>query len=133
MAAPITALYAGLLALLVLVLAIRVVRARQTGAVAFGDGGNAELQKRIRVHGNAIENVPIGLILLLVLELNGSSALLLHGIGASLTVGRVAHAQGLGTSTGATPGRFLGTVITWVAIGVAAAVAIGSFVVSPRG
>jgi uncharacterized membrane protein YecN with MAPEG domain len=116
MAAPITALYAGLLGLLLLALATRVVQSRVQLQILFGDGGNAALIQRQRVHGNAIEYIPIGLLLLLVAEVNGTSPLLLHAIGGSLFVGRALHAFGLGTSTGTSPGRFVGTILTWLSI-----------------
>jgi uncharacterized membrane protein YecN with MAPEG domain len=125
--AHITALYAGVLAILIVVLAGRVVAVRRTAAVSLGDGGNELLVRRIRVHGNATENVPIGLLIMLVLELNGSSSALLHGLGASLTVGRLAHAQGLSGSAGTSVGRFLGAVLTWGAIAVGGVMAIVSY------
>jgi uncharacterized protein len=114
--AHITALYAGILALLIVVLAGRVVAVRRSAAVSLGDGGSEVLIRRIRVHGNATENIPIGLLVMLVLELNHASAALLHGLGIALTVGRLAHAQGLTGSPGTSVGRFLGTVASWGAI-----------------
>jgi uncharacterized membrane protein YecN with MAPEG domain len=125
--AHITALYAGVLAILIVVLAGRVVAVRRSAAVSLGDGGNELLVRRIRVHGNATEHIPIGLLIMLVLELNGSSPTLLHGLGGCLTVGRLAHAQGLSGSAGTSVGRFLGVVLTWAAIGVGAVVAIMSY------
>jgi hypothetical protein len=125
--AHITALYAGVLAILIVVLAGRIVAVRQSAAVTLGDGGNELLVRRIRIHGNATENIPIGLLIMLVLELNGSSSAILHGLGASLTVGRFAHVQGLSGSPGTSVGRFVGTVLTWGAIAVGAVVAIVSY------
>ena len=113
---PITALYAGILALLIVVLAGRVVAVRRSAAVSLGDGGSEILIRRIRVHGNATENIPIGLLVMLMLELNHASATLLHGIGIALTVGRLAHAQCLSGSPGTSVGRFLGTTVSWAAI-----------------
>ena len=114
--APITALYAGILALLIVVLAGRVTAVRRSAAVSLGDGGSELLVRRIRVHGNATENIPIGLLVMLVLELNHASTTLLHGLGIALTLGRLAHAQGLSGSPGPSVGRVLGTVISWGAI-----------------
>lgn len=124
MPTPITALWAGLLGILSLALAMNVVRARTTEKVIFGDGGVTLVQQRIRVHGNFIEYVPLALVLLLVLELNGTSAVVLNVLGGGLFVGRLLHAFGLTTSTGTTPGRFLGTVLTWLAILTASALAL---------
>jgi uncharacterized membrane protein YecN with MAPEG domain len=116
MLTPITALWAAILGLLSLALAARVVQARSTENVIFGDGSSVVMQQRIRVHANFIEYVPLALLLLLVLELNSSSSLVLNGLGGSLALARVLHAFGLSTSTGTTPGRFLGTVLTWLVI-----------------
>ena len=66
MHAPITALWAGLLGIVMLYLAGRVVQARSSENVVFGDGGNAILIQRQRVHGNFVEYVPLGVLLLVV-------------------------------------------------------------------
>jgi uncharacterized membrane protein YecN with MAPEG domain len=122
MHAPITALYAGLLGILMLILAFRVVAVRRVTSIGLGDGGDALLLSRIRIHGNAAEYVPLALILMLILELNGGSARWLHVLGIALLVGRVAHVQGLSQSTGTSAGRFVGNVLTWSVI-MAAAIA----------
>jgi uncharacterized protein len=83
--------------------------------------------QRIRVHGNFTEYVPMGLVLMLVLELNGAAHGLLHALGASLFAARVLHAFGLGTSTGTSPGRFGGTVLTWLTLLVASGFALYEF------
>ena len=120
MQAPITAFYAGLLAILILVLAFRVVAVRRATEIGLGDGGNALLLSRIRIHGNAAEYVPLALLLMLLLEINGASATWLNGLGIALLVGRLAHAQGLTQAAGVTAGRFVGNVLTWAVILVAA-------------
>jgi len=125
--ARITALYAGVLAILIVVLASRVVRVRQTTSIGLGDGSNEVLLRRIRIHGNAVENIPIGLLVMLTLEINGASAILLHGLGLSLTLGRLAHAQGLSGSPGASAGRVAGTTLSWLSIVVGAVAAIVSY------
>ena len=124
MATPITALWAGLLGILSLALAMNVVRGRVSENVIFGDGGVTILQQRIRVHGNFVEYVPIALVLLLVLELNGTSPLVLNVLGGGLFVGRLLHAFGLATNTGTSPGRFIGTILTWLAILAASVLAL---------
>ena len=105
MHAPITALWAGLLGILMLGLAGRVVNARNSEKILFGDGGNVILQQHIRVHGNFIEYVPLGLVLLLILELNGASPLLLNALGGSLFAARLLHAFGLSRSPVNGPNR----------------------------
>ncbi|MBO9664927.1 MAPEG family protein [Dokdonella sp.] len=110
----ITAIYAALAALLVLVLAARVVIARNTRKVGLGDGGDGDLARRIRAHANALENLPLALLLLLLLELNQTQPVLLHGLGIALIVARIAHAIGLSRSSGHSVGRFGGTGLTWL-------------------
>jgi uncharacterized membrane protein YecN with MAPEG domain len=117
MLTPVTLLWAAILGLLSLALAARVVQGRVTENVIFGDGSSVVMQQRIRVHANFVEYVPLALLLLLVLELNGMwSAAVLHTLGGSLVFARLLHAFGLSTSTGTTPGRFVGTVLTWLVI-----------------
>lgn len=125
MSTPITGLYAGVLALLILVLAIRVVLNRRASSVDLGDGGNAALLRRIRIHGNAVEYIPIALILILLLEMNGTSAAVLHALGVLLVIGRLAHVQGISQTAGASPGRLFGNIFTWISITVGAVLAIG--------
>jgi uncharacterized membrane protein YecN with MAPEG domain len=116
----ITAFYAGLNGLILLVLAVRVARQRGKSNVGLGTGGDATLERAIRIHGNAVESIPIVLILLGLAEAVGSSPLLLHGIGAALTLGRLLHAWGLTQSSGRSLGRLAGMSLTWLALVVGA-------------
>jgi uncharacterized membrane protein YecN with MAPEG domain len=124
---PITARYAGLLALLLLMLALRVIRLRWKLRVGLGDGGDKAMSRAIRIHGNAAEHVPIALLLLLVAELNHADSVLLHACGIALVVARVLHAVGLGRSTGASWQRTVGTVGTFTVIAILAAVDIAAY------
>ncbi len=109
---PITALYGSLLALLLILLALVTVKLRRSLRVGLGDGGNRDLQRAIRAHGNASEYIPLFLILLAAYELNGGSELLLHAFGAVFFASRVLHAWGIYSSGGSSPGRFVGTAGT---------------------
>ena len=113
---PITALYASLCAILIIGLAFNVVGLRREKKVGLGDQDVEALARAIRSHGNAIEYVPIALLLILVLELNGIRAQLLHTLGGALFVARVLHAWGLSHSGSRSFGRFYGTLITWMVI-----------------
>lgn len=127
MHAPITALWAGLLGILLLFLSGRVVNARNSEQILFGDGGNVVLMQHIRVHANFVEYVPLGLVLMLILELNATPALTLNALGGSLLVARLLHAFGLSRSTGTSFGRFVGTVATWLVLFAASALALYSY------
>ena len=89
-----SALYAVLGALLLVKFSFDVVRLRTQYHVGYGDGGFSELQVAIRVHGNAVEYVPIGLILLLFMEMNGAQTWMVHICGIVLLAGRLMHYYG---------------------------------------
>ena len=91
----ITSIYASLSALLIVKLALSVIKLRRKNRVSVGDGGVEELQLAIRAHSNAVEYIPITLMLLLTLELNGAPKILIHILGATLLIGRILHAMGL--------------------------------------
>ena len=110
---PITALYAALLTLLVVILAAVVMQLRRTLKIGMGDGGNRDLARAIRVHGNAIESIPLFLVLFGVYELNHASPSALHFFGAVFFISRALHAWGLFSSGGASPGRLSGIVGTY--------------------
>jgi len=128
MSVPITALYAGVYALLLLVLAARISAFRMKLKVGLGDGGHPEMTRAIRVHGNSVEWMLPMLVLLLVAELNHANPLFLHVCGSVFLVARVAHAVGLSRAAGESPGRFGGTTASWLVIGVLAAWDIAAFV-----
>ncbi len=110
----ITMLYAGLCTILVVFLAVRVARWRLKHRIGIGDGGDRELLLRVRSHANAIENLPLALLLLGGMELNGYGVGWIHGFGATLLLSRVGHAWGLSHSSGTSKGRVLGSVFTWL-------------------
>lgn len=91
----VTSIYASLAALLIVRLALSVIKLRRKKRISVGDGGNEELQLAIRAHSNAVECIPIILLLLLTLELNGAPKILIHIFGATLLIGRILHAMGL--------------------------------------
>jgi uncharacterized membrane protein YecN with MAPEG domain len=123
----ITLFYAGLCALLVLFLAVRVAHWRFTHKIGLGDGGDRELLKRVRAHGNAVEYLPLCLILLGGMELNGYQAPLIHGFGIALVLSRLAHAWGVSRSSGTSAGRLAGMTVTWGLMLVMAGFAIGGY------
>ncbi len=92
---PVTALYAGLLAPLFIFLAFRVIDARRGAQIAIGDGGNKDLLRRMRVHANFAEYVPLAVILLGLAESLKTDSRLLHALGAALVLARLSHAWGV--------------------------------------
>jgi uncharacterized protein len=124
----ITALYAGLVGVLLIVLAALVSLQRRRHKVGLGDGGNRELQRAIRVHGNAVEWAVPAVLLLLVAELNRAPSLLLHACGIAIVVGRLLHAVGLSRSAGISFGRFVGSGLSWGALALLALWSVWAFV-----
>lgn len=120
-----TPLYAGLLALLYLLLSYRVIRQRITARVLHGDGDDKELILRQRVHANFNEYVPLALILLGLAELQGAPLWVLHMLGAMLLIGRLGHAWGMSQTPGKPIGRGGGTVLTYVMLLIAGLANIG--------
>ena len=113
-------LYAGLLAIWFLVLSVRVMQGRAgPGKPNLGDGGDPEMTRRIRGHGNFAEYVPLILVLLGILELNGTAAWVLHALGATLLVGRLLHGYALAFTTQNVFGRSVGTLLTVIVLLVA--------------
>lgn len=112
----ITGLYAALGALLILVLAARVMWLRNTRKVGIGSGGDERLARAIRAHANAIEYLPIALLLLLILELDQTRPALLHLFGIVLIVARAIHALGLSVKSGYSVGRAVGIALTFLTI-----------------
>jgi uncharacterized membrane protein YecN with MAPEG domain len=114
----ITSIYASLSALLIVKLSISVIKLRRKNRISVGDGGNEELRLAIRTHANAVEYIPITLLLLLMLELNGAPNILIHVFGITLLIGRIIHAMGLPAKN--LPKRILGMQITiYLLIGLA--------------
>jgi uncharacterized membrane protein YecN with MAPEG domain len=124
MPVAVVSFYAGLNALLALVLAINVSRHREMANMMLGHGGHASLEQAQRAHGNLMEYGPIILLLLLLLALTGVAALWLHGLGIALTIARLLHAWGMLTARRRSFGRFVGIIGTWIVMLVAAVLAI---------
>jgi len=116
MLAPVTALYAALLALLYAMLSLKIAFFRKNQRVDLGDGGDKNAARLIRAHGNASEYIPLVLVLMGVYELNDGSVLILHGAGALFFIARVLHASGLTQHRGASFGRFTGATLTFVVL-----------------
>jgi hypothetical protein len=126
MPGKVTALYAGLAVLLLLVLSVRVIRLRWRYLVGLGDGAQPALARAIRTHGNFVEYTPIALFLLFLIEPAGYPGWVLHTLGSALLVGRIAHAWGLSRDDGPSIGRALGVFLTFTMLLVAAALALYS-------
>lgn len=124
---PITALYLAIFAVFSGVLAFPAGRIRGAEGISIGDGGRPDLLLAMRRHANFVEYVPMLLIMFAVLELNGASAMLLHGLGVALIIARVLHAIGLKADR-TTAARGIGAGGTLLITIIAAGVLITQFV-----
>jgi uncharacterized membrane protein YecN with MAPEG domain len=113
---PVTTVYAAILALILMALAINVTLHRRKLRVGLGDGSNPVMLRMMRIHGNAAEYIPIAVLLMLVYELNGGAHSILHVCGCALILGRVLHAAGLWGNDGQSAGRAIGQSLTWLTI-----------------
>ena len=89
---PVTTVAASLNGLLLVVMTLSIALTRRRDSISYGDGGNAGFAKRQRGHANATEQIPIGLILILLAELQGASYAVLWTSAGLLTLGRILHA-----------------------------------------
>ena len=112
----ITLLFASLHAVLMLILAVRVVNHRRANKIGLGDGGDKLLARKVRVHANFVEYVPMLLLMLALLELSGLPAAWLWALGGVLLLARILHASGFSRHSGYSVGRFWGTLLTWVVL-----------------
>ena len=120
-----TPLYAGFLALLFVFLSYRVVQARRLKKVSVGDGGESLVLKAMRAQANCAEYAPIGIILLLLAELQGMPVWMVHVLGLMLLTGRLLHAYGFGGTPQVVPARVWGMYLTLAAIVLPALANIG--------
>jgi len=85
-------LYAALNGLILLWLTMATALVRRKHMVLIGDGGVARLHRTMRGHANAIENIPIMLVLLGFAAALGAPAVAIHVLGCAFTFGRTVHA-----------------------------------------
>jgi uncharacterized membrane protein YecN with MAPEG domain len=116
----ITAIYAGLLTLIFIVLSARVIRARGNARVALGDGGSIVLTRAIRVHGNFAEYTPFAILILAFTEALSGPIWLIHLLGLSFLAARLIHAYGVGTEPEIDRLRVVGMALTLTMLGVGA-------------
>ena len=103
-----TGLYAGILALLALYLGSIPGRMRGKLKISVGDGGYPDMVLAMRRHANFVEWVPLTIVLIAMLEINGAPKMAIHGFGAALVVFRICHAIGLQKETMNVPTRIIG-------------------------
>ena len=104
--------YTGLCGLILLWLTVATVKLRGKYKISLGDGGNAHMQRIMRGHVNAIENMAIILILLLIMAALNTPVYVLHGFGIAIVVSRAMHAHHFIQEDAARWTRFYSSVAT---------------------
>jgi uncharacterized membrane protein YecN with MAPEG domain len=105
-----TGLFAAVLMILQIVLMGIVIAQRGKLNVLIGTGGDDAMEKPIRTHANLIENAPMFLIGLALIELIAGGNMWVLVLGCVFVLARISHAIGLSTSAGVTPWRLIGTL-----------------------
>jgi hypothetical protein len=116
-----TAIYAGVLSVLYLVLSFRVIFLRREARVEIGTGESKELLRRVRVHANFAEYAPFALVLMALAESLQARSTVLHAAGFALLIGRIIHAYGLSQTPHIMALRVGGMVLTFTSLMIGAA------------
>ncbi|MCY0094341.1 MAPEG family protein [Hoeflea ulvae] len=85
-------IYAALNMAVLIWISVETGRLRGKHKVSIGDGGVKHLTRIMRGHANAVENMPMFFVLLLVAALLGMPLMAAHVLGAGFTIGRALHA-----------------------------------------
>lgn len=88
----IVGIYAALCTFILIWLSNSTGSLRRKHRISIGDGGNKHLTRIMRGHANAVENIPITLVMLAIAALIGTPAFVLHILGLVFVVGRALHA-----------------------------------------
>ncbi|MEM1435013.1 MAG: MAPEG family protein [Pseudomonadota bacterium] len=117
---PVTLLYAGLLGLLSVLLANHVLKVRVNAQQYPEWKPNAVL----RSQANFVENVPLALVVLFLLEVSGIGPVAVHCCGVLLVLLRVLHALGLSGNEGANYPRLIGAQGTFLLLSIMSMLAV---------
>lgn len=115
---PITSLFAAAFAVALVALSFPISLRRMKVGDMVGDSTDEDLRRRIRAQGNFIEYIPLGVLLLGLVEAQAGNTLVVVTIGSLMVFGRVLHAIGMFSSSG--PLRGFGMIFTYLALLLAA-------------
>lgn len=112
----IAALTAAFLALMQTILMVTVGNRRRASSISFGDGGDPDMLRIMRRHGNFIENAPMVLILLSLLEILGGGQTVVLGLAILFVVTRISHAIALSSANSPLAFRVIGALGTLISL-----------------
>jgi uncharacterized protein len=113
-------IYAAVLTFIYIFLSSRVIQSRIVNRIGLGTGGHRGLERRMRIHANFAEYVPLALLLLVFMEMQDSSAWLLHLLCVALVLARIGHAIALWDEKEIAPLRIASVMTTFIVLAVAA-------------
>jgi len=124
--------YTGILALIYVALSFYVIKGRLINRVSLGDNNNPDMQKRVRVHGNFAEYVPLAVFMIFLTEVLMAETLsyaniIIHILGVMLLVGRVSHVWGIMNKEGSSLARAGGVILTFLVLIITALYNIGFY------
>ncbi len=117
----ITAAFAGVFAILGVMLSLYVSFLRSRTGIEYGDGGEIVLTRAIRENVSFREHVPLALLLLLIAELLQTDPFILHGLAFVLLAARIWHTMGI-LFPDFRKLRTLGAILTHVVMGITAVI-----------
>lgn len=112
----VTAMAAGFLAIMQALLMVTVGNRRRASAISLGDGGDEDLLLLMRRHGNFVENAPMVLILISLLEVLGVGQPLVIGLASLFVVTRVSHAISMSSANAPIVLRIVGALGTLISL-----------------
>jgi len=110
-------------------LGMRIGKLRHVHGVSVGDGGNDLILRRMRAQLNFVEQAPLTLIGIGLVEIAGKGGAWLAPAGAVFMIGRIAHAIGMdgGFKAGRSIGMLTGTIVQLALVVVAVGASLGKF------
>ncbi len=84
-------IYVSLSAFIIGWLSLNVIKQRRKHHISIGDGGVDDLKIAMAIQSNAVEYIPISLILILSLEYNNANIWLVHSLGVLFLLSRFIH------------------------------------------
>lgn len=108
-------------------LGMRIGKLRHTHGVSVGDGGNELIMRRMRAQLNFVEQTPLILIAIGLVELAGKGGAWLAPAGAIFMIGRICHAIGMDGNfkAGRGIGMLTGMLLTLALVVVAVLASLG--------
>lgn len=124
--------YAGILVLIYVSLSFYVIKGRFQNRVSLGDNNVPDMQKRIRVHGNFAEYVPLAVFMIFITEVLMAETWsfadpVIHMLCIMLLIGRVSHVWGFLNVEGTSLWRAGGMILTFLVLIITALYNIGFY------